>query len=99
MAIRWWIIILLMGIPACSQVRREEPATPLKHFALDSMEGVRASAGVTLDSAVSSDGHGSLRVDAAEPLVVPLFEVTDVSIENAVLIYQANLQSEALEGQ
>jgi hypothetical protein len=32
-------------------------------------------------------------------MIVPLFEVTDVSIENAMLIYQATLQSEKLDGQ
>lgn len=99
MAIRCWTVILLMVIPACSQMRRAEPPVPLKHFALDSMEGVRAAVGVSLDPAVSSDGHGSLRVDATEPLVVPLFEVTDISIEKAALVYQASVQSDDLKGQ
>ena len=71
----------------------------LKHFPLDSMEGVHAASGVSLDTAVSSDQKGSLRVDATEPIVVLLFEVTDVSIEEAVLIYQAAVQSEGLQGQ
>jgi hypothetical protein len=31
-------------------------------------------------------------------MIVPLFEVTDVSIENATLIYQASLASEKLDG-
>jgi len=31
-------------------------------------------------------------------MTVPLFEVRDVSIDNAVLIYQASLQSEKLDG-
>jgi len=70
----------------------------LKHFALNSVEDVRATTGVSFDRQTSSDGKGSIRVDADEPMVVPLFEVTDVSIENATLIYQASLQSQKLDG-
>jgi len=32
------------------------------------------------------------------PITVPLFEITDVGVENATLIYQASLQSENLDG-
>jgi hypothetical protein len=64
------------------------------------MEGVRAAAGVSFDQAVSSDGKGSLRVVATGGhLVVPLFEVNDLNIENASLLYEARLQSEKLDGQ
>jgi len=99
MQIRYWIVTLLIAVTGCSQTRTGEPPVPFKHFALDNTEGLRASAGVTLDALVSSDGKGSLRVDAPEPMTVPLFEVTDVSIEDAVLIYQASMQTEALNGQ
>lgn len=71
----------------------------LKRFPLDSLEVVRAETGVSFDADVSSDGQGALRVDAKEPLTVPLFEVTDIEIEDATLIYQAQLQSEGLDGQ
>ena len=99
MAIRFPILMLLIVTAACNRTQETEPPVPLKHFALDNTEGLRAAAGVSLDPLVSSDGKGSLRVDAAEPMTVPLFEVTDVSIEDAVLIYQASMQTEALNGQ
>jgi len=54
--------------------------------------------GVSFDPHISSDGKGSLRIDASQPLTVPLFEVNDLSIENAALIYQASLQSQNLDG-
>ena len=99
MAIRHWTLIVLLTTVSCGRDRGKQPPVELKHFALDGMDGVRAAAGASFDPAVSSDGHGSLRVDAAEPATVPLFEVTDVSIENAALIYQASLQTESLQGQ
>ena len=95
-----WVALLWLGLIACTGTGQQEltPAEELKRFPLDSLEGVRASASVSFDADVSSDGSGALRVDAAEPLTVPLFEVTDVEIENAILIYQASIQSENLDG-
>jgi hypothetical protein len=89
------VLLMIAGIR--SQLFSAPPAE-LKHFALNSLEEVRATAGVSFDTQTSSDGKGSIRVDAKGPMIVPLIEVTDVSIENAILIYQASLQSEKLDG-
>jgi hypothetical protein len=102
MNLRLLIALALISTACGGQSQQNTPASApvtLKHFPLDSMDEVRAAAGVSLDTAVSSDQKGSLRVDAAGPTVVPLFEITDVSIEQAVLIYQAAVQSEGLDGQ
>jgi len=94
------VTLLLFLVAAGCGPRQETPApVELKHFPLDSIEGVRAASGVSFDPAVSSDGQGSLLIEATEPTTVPLFEVDDISIENAALIYQASLQTEGLEGQ
>ena len=37
-------------------------------------------------------------MDANQAMTVPLFEVTEVSIENATLLYQASLQTQSLDG-
>lgn len=96
------VTLLLLGglLAACSSPGQPQSVEPvlLKHFPLDSLEGVRAKTGVSFDAEVSSDEQGSLRVEAAEPLTVPLFEVRDLQIEDAALIYQADLQSEGLDG-
>ncbi len=81
-------LVVSLAMSACTS-SRQPPASPaeLKHFSLDSLEGVRATTGVSFDPQTSSDGRGSLRIDASQPLTVPLFEVSDLSIENAALIY------------
>ena len=96
-----FVLLLCLGLLACTSPARQEAGSPveLKHFPLDSLEGVRATTGVKFDPSISSDGKGSLRVDSEGQLLVPLFEITDVNIENATLIYQASLQSDKLEGQ
>ncbi len=71
----------------------------LKRYPLDNMEGVLTQSGVTIDKEISSDGNGSLRIEAAEPTTVRLFETGDIDIENARLIYQARVRTKNVEGQ
>jgi hypothetical protein len=92
------LISLSLLMIGCTNSQSQAPPVELKHFALNSVEDIRATTGVSFDQQTSSDGKGSIRVDATEPMIVPLFEVTDVSIENAILIYQASLQSQKLDG-
>jgi len=92
-------LIFVVLIAACSHSQSPSiPPVELKHFALNSVDDVRATTGVSFDRQNSSVGTGSIRVDAEGPMTVPLFEVTDVSIESATLIYQASLASEKLDG-
>ena len=92
-------LVIVLAMSACtSGPAPKTAAVELKHFPLDGVEGVRATTGTSFDPKISADGKGSLRVDAKEPTTVPLFEVSDVGVENATLIYQASLQSENLDG-
>jgi hypothetical protein len=63
------------------------------------MEGIITRNGVSLDPKISNDGQGSLRVDAAKPVVVRLFEVSGLNVEQARLVYHARLRTENLQGQ
>ncbi len=73
--------------------------TQLRRFPVDNLEGVVTRSGVQIDEKISSDGNGSLRITATEPTVVRLFEVGNVDIENARLIYQARVRTENVQGQ
>ena len=72
--------------------------TELRRFALDNTEGLITQSGVTIDEQISSDGNGSLRIEAMEPTTIRLFETGDMDIEDARLIYQARLRTENVEG-
>src|SRR5437016_13420995 len=96
-------ILLVLGIGLATIACKSEPApktaaVELKHFPLDSMEGVRATTGASFDPKISADGKGSLRVEAKEAVKVTLFEVTDVGVENARLVYIDTFRSENTEG-
>ena len=72
--------------------------TELKHFRLDSTEGLITQSNVQIDRQISSDGNGSLRIEATEPATIRLFETGDIDVENARLIYQAQVRTENAEG-
>jgi hypothetical protein len=86
-------ILLFAG---CS--KPTEQIIEIKRFPVDSLDGVITQSGVHLDKEVSKDGNGSLRIATSEPMVVRLFELGDVDIEKARLIYQAKLRTENVEG-
>ena len=71
----------------------------LKRFNLDNMEGIISQTGLQIDKDISSDGNGSLRIEATEPMVVHLFELDDIDIEQAQLTYKARLRTENVKGQ
>lgn len=88
-----WVFVL----GGCSKSPQQE--VELKRFPVDSLDGIITQSGTELDKDTSSDGKGSLRVVANAPNVVRLFEITDVDIQNARLLYRAKLRSKQLEGQ
>ncbi|HMK21533.1 MAG TPA: hypothetical protein VK466_04320 [Terriglobales bacterium] len=98
MSTRVVLFLLVLSVVGCTQSQVSAPPVEIKRMELNSVADVRAKTGVAFDPQTSSVGKGALRVDATEPMIVPLFEVTDVSIENATLIYQASVQSENLDG-
>lgn len=85
-----------VGVLGCC--RSSQPATVLRSFPLDDMEGLVTRSGVEIDEEISSDGNGSLRIDASEPVTVRLFEVRGLDVDDARLIYQARLRTEGVEG-
>ncbi len=90
-------IVALIGLcVGCG--RSSAPVTALKQYPLDSMEGVISKTNVVFDDTVTHDGSGSLRITAAKPMTVRLFETGDLGISGVRLTYQAMMRTEALKG-
>ena len=88
------VVLILIG---CSKPPQE--VVELKRFPIDSLEGMITQSGVEFDKEVSSDGNGSLKIIATQPTVVRVYELGDIDVENARLIYQAKVRTEGVEGQ
>ena len=78
--------------------RQPAQVSELGRFPLDNLEGIIQKTDVEMDTAVSSDGNGAVRISRPESTTVRLFEVGDIDIENARLVYQARVRCEALNG-
>jgi hypothetical protein len=88
---------LLFTCLACSQPT--EQLVELKRFPLSDLDGLVSQTGVELDREISSDGNGSLRMAVDKPTVIGLYEIRDIDVEEARLIYRAHLRTEGVEGQ
>ncbi len=74
-------------------------STEFKHFPIDNLNGTVAQSGIQIDKAVSSDGNGSIKIEASGPIVIPLYNIDDVRVDDAQIIYEAKVKSESLNGQ
>ena len=72
--------LLLLGIWACSG---PADTVELRHFPVSSLDGVLTRSGVFLDTEVTSDGNGALRIEADGPTTVRLYESGDLDVEDA----------------
>jgi len=75
-----------------------EGAEVLEYFPVDDLENVLAGKDAAIDEEFSFDGSGSLRIDAAETKTVRIFDVKNIDIEKAKLIYSATVKTENLDG-
>lgn len=93
----WLCVAMISVIVSCSKPSLQ--VAELKRFPIDTLEGIITRSDVQIDKQISSDGNGSLRITATKPTTVRLFEVGDIDIENARLIYQAKVRTEGVKGQ
>jgi hypothetical protein len=107
------VVVVVWGLGGCSKKAEEadkaeapaskvETATAdsplLKGYPLDGLDGVIVQNGVGFDVKTSSDGNGSLMVTAAEPTTFRLFEIGDLDVEDARIIYRAKLRTAGVVG-
>ncbi|OGQ51954.1 MAG: hypothetical protein A3J24_01835 [Deltaproteobacteria bacterium RIFCSPLOWO2_02_FULL_53_8] len=78
--------------------RKQPESTELRRYPLDGIADVITQTGVEFDSSATSDGKGSLKIVAAGPVNIPLFETGDINVEDAVIVYQAMVRTEGVEG-
>jgi hypothetical protein len=91
-----FFLLTSLLIAGCSKPATE--SAEIKRYTLDTLDGVITRSDIEIDKAVSSDGKGSLKITAAAPTVVKLFETGDIDIENARLTYRAKVRTENVEG-
>lgn len=93
------IAVLLVVCPFFAGCHKEvEVPQTVKEYPLDSATGVLTQTNVAFDRDISADNKGSLRIDAASPMTVRLYEIKGVDVGKARLTYQAKLKTKDVEG-
>ena len=93
-----FVLVLSLILVGCSSQEPAAPASALKAFPIDGTEKALTQSGVTFDAAVTADGNGALKLEATQPTTLRLFEVTDIEVEEARLLYRAKLRTENVSG-
>lgn len=88
--------ILLAVAFGCSN--RTRTVETLHTSSMSSLNGVITRTGVAVDSTISSDGDGSLRLTATGPTTFRLYDVDVGHIEKSLLIYRAKIRTEDVRG-
>lgn len=71
----------------------------LKYFPVDDLNGIVAQSGIQLDKVNSNDGKGSIKIETTSPVIIPLYIVNDLRVDDTQIIYEAKVKSESLSGQ
>ncbi|OGC95776.1 MAG: hypothetical protein A2W25_00430 [candidate division Zixibacteria bacterium RBG_16_53_22] len=94
-----WLVSFVALLGAIGITCSKSDITVVRSFPLDKLDEVIAGSNVAIDKEITSDGKGSLRVEASNAITVPLFEVRDLNIDNARIFYQARIRTENVIGQ
>jgi hypothetical protein len=99
----WACTLIIFFAVGCSKPGSRDAESPskeveLERFSLDTLDGLITRSGVEIDTQLKEEGRGSLRIAVTRPSVIRLFEVRDIDIEDATLIYQAKLRTENAQG-
>ena len=84
------LFISCSGLPEKSEI---------KYFPINDLTGIITQSGIEIDKSISDDGNGSIKITTSKPLVIQLYSIDDLKINDSQIIYEANVKSEGLSGQ
>lgn len=94
-----FIITLLFIANLLLSCNIQTEKSELRYFPVNDLNGVITQSGIQLDKNISSDDKGSIKIETSKPLVIRLYAVEDVKVDDTQIVYEANVKSEGLIGQ
>ncbi len=91
-AIEFWIAVGLL----CYLLTTPSHGEEIRKLNLDDA-GTLATT-ITTDRRVKSEGQGSIRISTSWPTTICLGEVSGIELDDTMLVYQARVRSQNLEG-
>lgn len=90
--------VALAAIVLASCSRAAVTEEPLFRDAVSDISRVLPGARVEFDATTSSDGNGSIKITVADSTTVPLYQIGDVDVEHARVIYRARIRTAGVQG-
>ena len=90
-------VVIVLSLVSCSG--SGDSVVELERFSANTLEDLLTQTNVMIDKEITSDGDGSLRYSVSDPQTIRLFEVRNIDVDDARLIYQARLRTEDVQGQ
>jgi hypothetical protein len=91
-------LLVFTGLIMLQCSRDNAESVVLVSYPVNSMEGVISLTDVSLDTAISYDGNGSLEFSAQQPTTFTIYETGDLNVEDCRLIYQAKIRTRNIQG-
>jgi hypothetical protein len=70
------VLTVVIFVSGCS--KPSNTVMELKHYPIESLEGLITRTNVVIDKENTSDGNGSLRITANQPTTIRLYETKDI---------------------
>jgi hypothetical protein len=96
---KYFIISLPLLVIQFISCNVQTEKSELKYFPMNDLNGIVTQSGIELDKNISDDGNGSIKITADKPLVIQLYSVDDVKVDDTQVVYEANIKSNDLKGQ
>jgi hypothetical protein len=96
---KYFIISLPLLIIQFISCNVQPEKNQLEYYPMNDLKGIVTQSGIQLDKNISDDGNGSIKITADKPLVIQLYSVDDVKVDDTQVVYEANIKSEGLSGQ
>jgi hypothetical protein len=95
----WHLIIIICILALAAGCSRSPKSKVIVDYPLDNMDNIMSNNNIVFDKEISSDGKGSLKIEASNPVTITLLNVTNLNISNTRLIYSARIRTQRVIGQ
>jgi hypothetical protein len=89
---------IAVAAASCSKKEPEPSVVVLVEYPISGVLDVLTRDSTAVDSFITSDGNGSLRIHVDTTTTIRLYEAGDLDVENARIVYQAKIRTEGVEG-
>lgn len=91
------LFVSIISILGCSKISKDGEV--LKSYSIENSDGLLVQSNIEMDTQNFAEGKASLKISVDAPGTIPLYQIGDIDVEDAALVYRAQIKTENLQGQ